>query len=187
MNSSTQLSNTEAYMLGLAAEYRFGLNQHRKAIKVLALELLNRRPDAFPSLAEDPELLSDFMEIHDQAKLHPKYFWGMVKFFGVNIRELPEEQKKSAQALIFEMNGVDQENARMFFESYGLIDSDGFLSSKALQLLQIERIVDAVERGSSQFSAEEFGREMAKGSEFLADAFDVELALSLEANSSIVA
>lgn len=187
MQIETLNFNSEAALFGKATSYRYGLNQHRKGVKLLGLELLNRRPDAFPSLASDPECVGNFLEIHDQAKLQPKYFWEMLRFFGVNFKTLAYEQRLVAQSLVFEMNSVDQENARMFFESNGLIDADGQMSSKAIELLRIERIADAVERGSSRISSREFGRKLTKGSEFLSDATDVELALCLETHSVVVA
>ncbi len=167
----------------LACEYRIAVTLHQVGVKSLAFKLLEGHPQAFPNIADKYELVESFLDLHDQAKLDPKYFWDLLRYYGVNINQLIGEQKQKARSLIQSVNLKDSINAQMFFVVHGLVDDYGNLNKIAEELKKLERISDLVDRGSSAVASREFGRSLAKASEFLSEPDEVELALWLESQN----
>jgi len=172
----------EQLLMKRAAEFKLCISLHRLAVQDLSQIVMSRRPEAFPRLASNPELVSEFFELHDQSKLEPRYFWDLLGYFGIDINLLNKIQKSKALSLIQEVNKRDALHAQMFFVSNRMVDREGQPNETAKELLRLEKICDVVERGLSQFPKVEFGRKLSRGSQFLSDPADIELALWLENN-----
>lgn len=146
---------------------------HVERNRLLAKELLAQFPEKFNAVNED--LVQAFLKIHDQSKLNPeltqegKRFIGerLYEFYGLPDSVLSKAEKAEREALIRELNIVDNVQVTFFFKRNGLLKRNGSPSIQALQLLQIEKIVDFVDRGMAPVSAEEFSKVMEPGSEFI--------------------
>lgn len=175
-----QYETAEQEVFRRANAFRVAISHHRLCVQDLAQRLLKERGDAFSHLCHLDGMVEEFLELHDSSKLSPQFFWSLLKYFGADIQKLSSQEKRKAQLLISEINERDGEVARMFFIEKNLIDENGNPNATAQSLLKLERICDVVERGLSPFSARELGKKIVKGSEFLSDPVEVEIAQWLE-------
>jgi hypothetical protein len=170
-------------------QYRLHMQVHRKRVKHLGMILYNTFFSDCPDLS--PDLVSEFLELHDVSKVDDSLSPGnpialrLAQTFGKD-QSLPEVQEAISLA-VADLNMIDQEVALNFFREKGLLvesvdtSSDSYhLSIGAKKLLQIENIADLVDRGFDKIAHIEFGRVLARASEFLVDSRDRLMARHLE-------
>lgn len=168
------------------------MESHARRVRVLGMHLRRIYQEAFVEV--NPEILGDFLILHDQAKLnHSQNFIKnyhlpmdsplldeLYGLYGVIVSSAnADEFRARNMALIARINEVDRGVALHFFRLRGLATEDSF-SPLAQRYLKIEKIADAVDRGMNPVTAEEFGRPMLAASQFLPDAESKDMATKLE-------
>ena len=173
-------------------------HMHAHIDRTLALSeyLFEHHAAAFGFDSADRNLVKDLIHLHDQSKVNSSKLFQQ-KFYRPqpDSRTIPErlfevygrqDLLSQRNAVVRDLNAIDQRVAQVYFERKGLLGADGEPNAKARSLLRFEKIVDLVDRGMDPVAREEFGRPLLRASEYLTDATDRKLAAQLEAYYSLL-
>lgn len=150
-------------------EFTRHINLHRLRVLRLGLELGKSHYEGLP-LSD----LEKFLKLHDLSKtLQSKTLLAefgythvrfpvdrLFQFFG--IKNPSNSQAKQLRELVSDINTVDENIARRFFEVAKGIDA-----KTQTAFYEIERVADLVDRSLDPVAAEEFGHPMVPASEFI--------------------
>jgi len=168
---------------------------------MLGMHLYEHYKEEFPSVKK--KNLRSFLHFHDQAKIRydPSFlaYYGhssrnkiiierVFEFYGINIDQLildnPIEgpkYKNKLFATIKDLNALDENVGKVILKKLNLFSNHGQLSTEAIEIMRIEKIVDLVDRGMSKISPEEFAKSnMIPASKYLKDPKDQKMARYLE-------
>ena len=143
---------------------------HRARVKDLGMELFKSHPELFEGLTATQ--VQNVLEAHDLAKVNASSGLNGKPFYRILYENYGN---KIDRKIIDELNAADKRYMQKALRVNG-IDSPELTDKMA----RIEKIADAVDRGMSPVSTEEFGRSMSRASQFYNDPEDVRLALELE-------
>ncbi|MBL6990783.1 MAG: hypothetical protein ISR65_13440 [Bacteriovoracaceae bacterium] len=125
----------------------------------------------------DQKILEEFLLLHDQSKINGSDAFlnrhalqeesesitsKLYQNYGIDFAAIPDDWKKETGTLVKHLNEIDLEVAADFFRKKGILGQNEDIAKNTLvqKYLQIEKIADLVDRGSSPVTQEEFGRAM---------------------------
>lgn len=176
-------------------DFRLSMFSHRMRCLLLAEEAVKFYGEELGLEPSDLPLIREFIGHHDDSKLNEssafieKYYDGastpastsshqqflldqLYSLYGKNRSELPPSSSR-----IFDLSTqIDKRVAEDFFLARGLYSPGRGFSVKAKAILSLEKIVDVTDRGRAQTFAEEFHREPAPVSVFLATDLEISIA-----------
>ena len=156
-------------------EYRLYNFTHILRVARLGLSLWAEQSDKFFHDV-NPQILEEFLLLHDQSKIN-----GSAEFlsrheleaaesissklyqnYSIDFAAIPDAWKKETGDLVNQLNAVDKDVAIAFFRKKGLLGASEDIDSNPLvqKYLNIEKVADLVDRGTSPVTSEEFGRAM---------------------------
>ncbi len=159
------VSTSHGYTSLTINEFATHIQLHVLRVQQLGLELKRLYPSEFRDV--DSKTISDFLQLHDKAKLEPQTLKELFSFFGRPLESMSTEEKVTFNALKNKLNNHDSKIGIDFLKRKGLISSFGKITVVGRKLLLIQKITDVVDRGLDPISAIEFGKTLATGSGFI--------------------
>lgn len=164
---------------------------HKERIVALGLLLREEFPEVLGHIP--PQVLAQFLQLHDNSKLlrSPRLLQmfdydeapileRLYKFYGQNKDDLTYQEQQELTDTVKQANRIDRLVANMYFQSQDFLIESRNPEADAQLLLRIERLLDVVDRGLDPTASEEFQRPMQRGSDFLTNEQDRQMARFLE-------
>ena len=152
---------------------------HRQRLMVLAQALVIQYPEHFKEL-KNTNLLQEFLHLHDAAKF--SHLEDLFMYYNTRPLFSNVYEAEKFKSLVARVNAQDELVRLNFFKLKALCGENSTEYNKQAKLLiEIERLVDMVDRGLDPVAIEEFAREMRPASEMFAiDSKDYIMAKYLE-------
>lgn len=174
--STTSKASTQdpRYFVTSPDEFNSYVKTHRQRTRLLALELFQSYPESYADVTIDQ--VDAFLQLHDLSKSIPEISHRLYKQYSRPIHTANKRQKEEFQAWVNYLNNRDLQNAQKFFVQNNLSEE------QIVQLLEIEKIADLVDRSFDPVAQEDFAKVMVPASEFLKNEAMAQKAKLLEAN-----